>query len=127
MKFYLLNANEINESLAKNLNENSLQKNLASFYEDSNAEFKRVCVYPSWSTLQESDLASLKPEEIDPFLCTHIHYAYANLDLRTLQLVPSQIEDVKNGEHGDVILRKLTFNFKSILLIQEKRHFTKDS
>ncbi|XP_054715705.1 probable chitinase 10 isoform X2 [Uloborus diversus] len=30
-----------------------------------------------------------KPEDMDPYLCTHIHYAHANLDSNTLKIVPS--------------------------------------
>jgi hypothetical protein len=72
--------------------------------------YKRICVYPNWSILRDSVLARIYPEDIDPFLCTHIHFAYANIDIRTFQLMPSQFEDNHNGTHGLVIF-DLTFNF----------------
>jgi hypothetical protein len=74
-----------------------------------NISYKRICVYPNWSVLRESVLARIYPEDIDPFLCTHIHYAYANIDIRTFELMPSQYEDNHNGSFGLVILfRQLT-------------------
>jgi hypothetical protein len=66
------------------------------------AEFKRVCIYPNWAALRASETARLFPRDIDPFLCTHIHFAYANIDVRTLQLIPSQDEDTTTGFHGEV-------------------------
>ena len=65
--------------------------------------YKRVCVYPNWAALRDSDTARLLPESIDPFICTHIHFAYANIDMRSLQLIPSQKEDVSSGLHGQVL------------------------
>ena len=71
--------------------------------------YKRVCVYPNWSVLRPSKLARMFPEDINPKLCTHIHYAYANINVRTLDLMPSLRQDVLNGEHGDV--NKLYYTF----------------
>ena len=64
--------------------------------------YKRVCVYPNWTVLRPIKIAKLFPEEIDPFMCTHIHYAYANINVRTLELVPSLKQDILNGSHGAV-------------------------
>lgn len=66
----------------------------------SSTAYKRVCVYPNWSVQRESLLARIYPEDIDPFLCTHIHYAFANIDIKTFDIVPSQIEDHTTGLHG---------------------------
>ena len=66
--------------------------------------YKRVCVYPNWAALRDSESARLLPENIDPFICTHIHFAYANIDMRSLQLIPSQKEDVSSGLHGEVLI-----------------------
>ena len=83
----------------------------ASYDPSSKDKYKRVCVYPNWSTIRESNVSQLIPEYIDPFLCTHIHYAYANIDLRSLQLTPAQQEDNKNGTHGDVIFKRSKFKY----------------
>lgn len=66
------------------------------------ADYKRVCIYPNWAALRSSKLAQLLPENIDPNVCTHIHYVYADIDLRTLKLIPSQSEDTNSGKHGKV-------------------------
>lgn len=75
---------------------------LVAPYADQTPEYRRVCVYPNWSILRESNMAKIYPEDIDPNLCTHIHYAYANIDVRTLQLSPSQYQDFNSGDHGAV-------------------------
>jgi hypothetical protein len=75
---------------------------LVAPYAEQPVEYRRVCVYPNWSILRDSNLAKIYPEDIDPNLCTHIHYAYANIDVRTLQLSPSQYQDFNSGDHGAV-------------------------
>jgi GH18 family chitinase len=88
-------------ALSKNHTINSL-----SFYNGRSnslsSSYKRVCIYPNWSALRDSERAKLLPEMIDPFICTHIHFAFANIDVRTLQLIPSQNEDSNYGVHGAV-------------------------
>ena len=71
-------------------------------YADVPVEYRRVCIYPNWSVLRDSNMAKIFPEDIDPHLCTHIHYAYANIDVRTFQLTPSQYQDFNSGDHGAV-------------------------
>ena len=71
-------------------------------YAEIEPEYKRVCIYPNWSILRESEMAKIYPEDLDANLCTHIHYAYANIDVRTFQLTPSQYQDFNKGEHGAV-------------------------
>lgn len=66
------------------------------------SDYKRVCVYPNWSVLRPVKIAKMYPEDIKPTLCTHIHYAYANINVRTLELMPSLRQDVLSGEHGAV-------------------------
>ncbi|XP_062970508.1 chitinase-3-like protein 1 [Cynocephalus volans] len=40
--------------------------------------YKLVCYYTSWSQYREGD-GSCFPDAIDPFLCTHIVYSFANI------------------------------------------------
>lgn len=40
--------------------------------------YKLVCYYTSWSQYREGD-GSCLPDAIDPFLCTHIIYSFANI------------------------------------------------
>jgi len=72
------------------------------------ADYKRVCIYPNWASLRSIQSAQLLPEDVDPHLCTHIHYVYADIDVRTLKLIPSLSEDVNSGKHGRVIFAKIT-------------------
>ncbi len=71
------------------------------------SNYKRVCIYPNWASLRTNKQAQLFPENIDPHLCTHIHYIYADIDVRTLKLIPSLPEDIKSGKHGGVSFFKI--------------------
>nr|XP_033712596.1 chitinase-3-like protein 1 [Tursiops truncatus] len=42
------------------------------------AAYKLICYYTSWSQYREGD-GSCFPDAIDPFLCTHIIYSFANI------------------------------------------------
>lgn len=90
---------------------------LVAPYAEQPVEYRRVCVYPNWSILRDSNLAKIYPEDIDPNLCTHIHYAYANIDVRTLQLSPSQYQDFNSGDHGAVCDFYLTKYLLSTIII----------
>jgi hypothetical protein len=90
----------IDTSFSKSLNPKKNQ--LVPPYVHHESEYKRVCIYPNWSILRDSNVAKIFPEDIPADLCTHIHYAYANIDVRTLQLAPSQFQDTNSGDHGGV-------------------------
>lgn len=42
------------------------------------AAYKLICYYTSWSQYREGD-GSCFPDAIDPFLCTHVIYSFANI------------------------------------------------
>lgn len=44
----------------------------------SGAAHKLVCYYTSWSQYRDGD-GSCLPDAVDPFLCTHIIYSFANI------------------------------------------------
>lgn len=44
----------------------------------SGSAYKLVCYYTSWSQYREGD-GSCFPDAIDPFLCTHVIYSFANI------------------------------------------------
>lgn len=97
-------------------------------YADVPVDYKRVCIYPNWSVLRDSNMARIFPEDIDPFLCTHIHYAYANIDVRTFQLSPSQYQDFNSGDHGAVSLKlftNITFKLAYLILFKFISLYTK--
>lgn len=93
---------ENDDEIAENGEISPKKNQLVPPYVLQEPEYKRVCIYPNWSILRDSNMAKIFPEDIPPDLCTHIHYAYANIDVRTLQLVPSQFQDINSGDHGGV-------------------------
>ncbi|XP_077861839.1 chitinase-like protein 3 [Saccoglossus kowalevskii] len=50
-----------------------------SHQQDYNGNFRRVCYYSNWAQYRPG-IGSFKPEDIDPYLCTHIVYAFAKLN-----------------------------------------------
>ncbi len=43
-------------------------------------EFKRVCYFGGWSLKRKDNEARTQIDDIDPFLCTHIIYAFATIN-----------------------------------------------
>uniref|UniRef100_A0A0B6ZKM5 Uncharacterized protein n=2 Tax=Arion vulgaris TaxID=1028688 RepID=A0A0B6ZKM5_9EUPU len=54
-------------------------------------EKKIICYYTNWAQYRE-DGGKFVPENIDPFLCTHIHYAFAKLNSSS-ELAPFEWND----------------------------------
>ncbi|KAK3088662.1 hypothetical protein FSP39_022037, partial [Pinctada imbricata] len=54
--------------------------------------YKRICYYTNWSQYRPGE-GKFAPENIDPFLCTHIVYAYAKLDGNRITHVEWNDED----------------------------------
>ena len=59
----------------------------------SEPRYKRVCYYTNWSQYRKNGGRFL-PANIDPFLCTHIVFAFAKLDHKG-QLAPYEWNDVQ--------------------------------
>lgn len=53
----------------------------------------RVCYFANWSTYRGVE-PSLYPDDIDPTLCTHIHYAFAKINPKTLELMATEEHDM---------------------------------
>ena len=43
------------------------------------ATYRRVCYYTNWSQYRSNDMKFF-PNDVDPFLCTHINFAFAKLE-----------------------------------------------
>ncbi|XP_035225032.1 probable chitinase 10 [Stegodyphus dumicola] len=59
----------------------------------------------------------LTPEDMDPYLCTHIHYTYAHLDPKTLRIIPSfRSRDIYLHFYKRLIsLKRMNQNLKILL------------
>ena len=57
-------------------------------------KYKKICYFTNWAQYRLGP-ARFEPENIDPFLCTHIIYAFAYLDNRTLTI--TKLEDNDEG------------------------------
>lgn len=81
------------------------------FIEDDvpkNTDFKLVCYYnfPGGSR-------SLQPENIDPFLCTHINVGFAHVDQNVLKMTEDDLEVLKSVTH----LKKINENLKVLVSV----------
>ena len=59
----------------------------------SGTDYKRVCYFAGWSTKRQNSAARFDLDNLDPFLCTHIVYAFANIDVAKLTLIPAEWDD----------------------------------
>lgn len=48
----------------------------ANYSSAQKQDYKRVCYYTNWSQYR-TGLGKFKPQNVDPFVCTHIVYAFA--------------------------------------------------
>jgi len=53
----------------------------------------RVCYITNWSRYRSGE-AKFEIEYIDPFMCSHIIYAYATIDDHRPEIIPIQKEDI---------------------------------
>lgn len=57
------------------------------------SDLRIVCYYTNWSLYREA-MPTLYPDHIDPLLCTHIHYAFADINPLTLAITPTEEHDI---------------------------------
>ncbi|KAH9523838.1 hypothetical protein Btru_047192 [Bulinus truncatus] len=57
--------------------------------------FLRVCYFTNWSKWKESPLAKFDVENIDPYICTHLIYAFAAISSTQRNIVPLDESDVE--------------------------------
>lgn len=59
---------------------------------------KVVCYYESEASHRQEPLA-FNPEDIDPFACTHLIYAFATIDPHSFELIPRDEDyDIIHGK-----------------------------
>ena len=54
--------------------------------------YKRVCYYSNWSQHRQGT-ARFVPSDIDPFLCTHLVYSFAELPFGIFELTKWELND----------------------------------
>uniref|UniRef100_A0A8C2LAE1 Chitinase-like protein 4 n=1 Tax=Cricetulus griseus TaxID=10029 RepID=A0A8C2LAE1_CRIGR len=57
--------------------------------------YQLMCYYTRWAK-DRPDVGSFKPGDIDPYLCTHIIYAFA--EIQNNEIIPKSPEDLKEYE-----------------------------
>lgn len=53
-------------------------------------------------------MPTLYPDHIDPLLCTHIHYAFADINPLTLAITPTEEHDIHWTDRLGMVKRLLT-------------------
>ena len=61
----------------------------------SEFQYKRICYYTNWAQYRPG-FGKFTPQDIDPFLCTHLVYAYVTIDNSMLK--PSEWNDDSTPE-----------------------------
>lgn len=80
------------------------------------SNYRLVCYYTNWSGWRGN--ASYTAQDIDPFLCTHINYAFAQLTNGQLAAMYPTIELGSGGMFEQVTgLKKINPNLKIILSV----------
>ena len=59
-----------------------------------NSKIQRVCYITNWSRYRTGE-AKFEIEYIDPFMCSHIIYAYATVDDQKPEIIPVQKQDIE--------------------------------
>jgi GH18 family chitinase len=61
--------------------------------DEENSNMLRVCYITNWSRYRSGE-AKFEMEFIDPFMCSHIIYAYATVDENKPEIIPIQKDDI---------------------------------
>ena len=62
---------------------------------------KVVCYYANWAVYRQGD-AKFTPQNINPYLCTHLIYAFGGLG-KDDSIVPfDEYQDIEKGEDDDI-------------------------
>nr|BAV14503.1 chitinase [Lymnaea stagnalis] len=79
-------------------------------------EFLRVCYFPNWAHQRVSTLARFDITNIDPYICTHLIYAFGNIDRgnKVLQ-TPTPTEESRYRAFND--LKKNNTQLKTLLTV----------
>ena len=77
------------------------------------SDFKIVCYYGGWSVYRESPMA-FGPENIDPFMCTHLIYSFTGLEGNKMVTLDNEADVVQGGYQKALDLKKVNPELKVI-------------
>lgn len=61
-----------------------------------------ICYYESWDRYrQPAGPIPMTPEDINPFLCTHINYAFAVVDITTANITTHTLNVMERNDKGN--------------------------
>ncbi|KAK2178229.1 hypothetical protein NP493_552g00018 [Ridgeia piscesae] len=89
---------------------------LAVLYVADGFVYKRVCYYTNWSQYRKG-AGKFFPESIDPFLCTHINYAFATMKNHKLAPFEWNDEGATGGYARVNALKKKNPKLKTLLSV----------
>lgn len=92
----------------------------------SSSEYVRVCYYTNWSQYRTTD-AKFTPSDIDPFLCTHIVYAFAKITQNRLTPYEKNDDHFENFYQQVTSLKKLNPKLKVLLAVGGWNHESQGS
>ncbi|UJR15986.1 hypothetical protein I4U23_002905 [Adineta vaga] len=97
-----LRSSSINQLKRKNIDIEQVETTTESLVQlfdhqinDNNPKIHRVCYITNWSQYRPGE-AKFELEYIDPFMCTHIIYAYATVNTDKPEIIPIQKEDIEH-------------------------------
>ncbi len=77
-------------------------------FQIENSDLRVVCYYTNWSLYREA-MPTLYPDHIDPLLCTHIHYAFADINPLTLAITPTEEHDIHWTDRLGMVFQSFCF------------------
>jgi GH18 family chitinase len=87
-----------------------------------NKDYKVVCYYSSWAWLRRAD-AEFVPENVLSSSCTHVLYAYAGLDPKTLLIKSNDIwTDISNSKQKTINSFISTLKINKIVCLKINRN-----
>ena len=78
-------------------------------------KYKKICYFTNWSQFRPG-LARFEPENIDPFLCTHIVYAFGYIDNQTFLL--TSIEQNDEGKYRRKTIENIDIDCSSDFILE---------
>lgn len=80
-----------------------------------NKNFSRLHLFKNWSQHRKEEVKFI-PKSINPKLCTHAYFAFANIDIEKWTIMPFEKNDISDNPKLPVIPpKKINFLFENVL------------